>query len=231
MNNIFTNLGWKHIKNFVDAVNSPAALNYIENWHGYHIWLYYQGITFSCELLKDSDDCVEFETYYKPYVKRKVSSDGFEIKKNQSKDRNNYTYFTDYGDNIQNQTRGNGEELLFELSTGVSQQVKYLEFLDTIYIKDGILKYFNAGWDDHFTFEIVCPIGKYLPNGQLAEQEVVLNRFINKCHIYQTGTQQFFTEDFALLPAGYQFKVTATNNSSTTWKAIVTLKLYREYTM
>lgn len=70
-----SDLNWKHLKNLVDSMYAPSMLNYIENWNNYYIWLTYQDITLACDVFKDSADSVEFETYYKPYVKKKISSD------------------------------------------------------------------------------------------------------------------------------------------------------------
>ena len=69
------NLNWKHLKNFADEMNSPSMINYIESWDNYYVWINYQDITLSCDILKDSADATEFETYYKPYVKKKISED------------------------------------------------------------------------------------------------------------------------------------------------------------
>lgn len=69
------NLNWKHIKKFADDLDSPSVMNYAENWDNYYIWITYQDITLACDVLKDSADATEFETYYKPYVKKKISSD------------------------------------------------------------------------------------------------------------------------------------------------------------
>lgn len=70
-----TNLNWNHLKNFANEMNSPSMMNYVESWDNYYIWINYQNITLSCDVLKDSADATEFETYYKPYVKKKISED------------------------------------------------------------------------------------------------------------------------------------------------------------
>ena len=69
------NLNWNHLKNFANEMNSPSMMNYVESWDNYYIWINYQNITLSCDVLKDSADAIEFETYYKPYVKKKISED------------------------------------------------------------------------------------------------------------------------------------------------------------
>lgn len=71
------NSSWKQIKSFIDDLNSPSLLNHIEKWDSHYVWFTYQDLKLDCDIVKDSDDSIEFETYYMPHIATKVA-DGVE---------------------------------------------------------------------------------------------------------------------------------------------------------
>lgn len=73
-----------------------------------------------------------------------------------------YLYFTGYGDDLTNQTRGNGQKLAVDYSgeTGTEKTIEF-GFMDDVYIKDGVLSWMGAVFGDEVSLEIYLPANTY----------------------------------------------------------------------
>lgn len=126
-----------------------------------------------------------------------------------------------------------------------------------MYIRDGVIKYLNAGFDSHLKVDVICPAGvpfpsptntgtldlvdgTFVPNAtntggfQTAPVEVVLFRFINDMHLVGAENEGEVTspEPFLLnYPYFLRFTLSVDPEITGVLKAAATLGLFRKKTL
>lgn len=137
-----------------------------------------------------------------------------------------YLYFTSSGDDIVNGVVGTGNKLVID-NTDVNQDISRsveCQFLDTIYLKDGLAMWENANIGDSIKLEVVLPANTAMPmenkdgNASLIDGVVtiitasptpdvswvgeylllpvdyVVNRFVNGVHLLGSNTTGYLLE-------------------------------------
>lgn len=128
-----------------------------------------------------------------------------------SSDRPNgtYRYFTDSGDDKDQNIVGGGDRLMFDVPPTESRSV-YVRFIRDTWIKDGQVVYENAAFGSYLTLEVVVPAGipfpaidgngnfdlvgtNYVPNATntgtlfILPVEATVFRFLNRYPLFSTG--------------------------------------------
>lgn len=98
-----------------------------------------------------------------------------------------------------------------------------ITLLDRTFSKDGDWDYHNDSLTPNFT-----GTGQY----KMSNIDRTVHRFINKIPIFGSCSTYFSMQsnETILLPNNYKLRITAFNNSLTTWDASVILEIYREVT-
>jgi hypothetical protein len=78
--------------------------------------------------------------------------------------KNTYLYFTSCGDDINNKIIGGGQPMIIEGSSDGSPVQTSCQFLEDIYLKDGMLFWENAVLGDSLTIEVVLPAYTLMPH-------------------------------------------------------------------
>lgn len=166
-------------------------------------------------------------------------------------------YITSRGDDVVAGTRGNGETFVVQ---GVPDGEKTIsiQFIDDVYIKDGVVLWQNAKLGDSISLEIVLPANTMFPSptntgnydideyGTVVENttntgeymmypiDIVLNRFLNEVMIMGDNTIGYIIEsaDTALIPPQLKtrLKVKSTTNNPDLILT-VSAEVYRKYTV
>jgi len=166
-------------------------------------------------------------------------------------------YITSRGDDVENGIRGKGEHLYVN---GVPDGEKLIsiQFIDDVYLKDGVILWQNAKLGDSMTLEIILPANTMFPSptntgnydideyGNVVENnsatgkymmypiDITLNRFVNEVMIIGDNTVGYIIEsaDTALIPK--QLKTQLRVNSDTNnpdLVLVVSAELYRKDTV
>jgi len=166
-------------------------------------------------------------------------------------------YITSRGDDIENSTRGAGETLIVQ---GVpnGEKIISIQFIDDVYLKDGVILWQNAKIGDSMSLEIILPENTIFPSptntgnydiddyGNIVTNDngtgkymmypipVTLNRFVNEVMIIGDNTIGYIIEsaDTALIPK--QLKTQLRVNSETSNPDLiltVSAELYRKNTV
>jgi hypothetical protein len=132
-----------------------------------------------------------------------------------------------------------------------------VKFADDVYIRDGEIRYLNAGFDSHLTIEVFCPPntlfphptkqgtldlvnGSFVPNNtntgvyMTAPVEVKLFRFINDMHLVGADSKNEINspEPFLLnYPYFLRFTLDADPDITGPLKAAVTIGMFRKKTI
>ena len=166
-------------------------------------------------------------------------------------------YITSKGDNIETGERGKGDSFLVQdLSSG--EKIVSIQFIDDVYIKDGVVLWQNAVPGDRASLEIVLPENTLFPSpnstgnydvnahGDVVENNdgsgeyimysvpVTMNRFVNEIMMLGDNTVGYIIEsaDTALIPKQLkmQLRVNSDTNNSNLILA-VSAELYRNVTV
>jgi hypothetical protein len=152
------------------------------------------------------------------------------------------------------QTKGDGAELVFDVAP-LSDQVKDIQFVDNVYMKDGTILFVDADIDSRLTIETFAPAGIPFPapasNGNMdlvgtvwtpntthsgkyfvLPVEMKLFRFVNGLHILGAGSAEVTSPEPVLIPTPYITRFTLHNASTVkTLKACINMGLYRKSTI
>lgn len=166
-------------------------------------------------------------------------------------------YITSRGDNVENGTRGDGETLVVK---GVPDGEKTIsiQFIDDVYIKDGVVLWQNAKLGDSISLEIVLPANTMFPSpantgnydideyGNVIENtegtgrymmypvDIVLNRFLNEVMILGDNTIGYIIEsaDTALIPKQLKTRLKVKSSTSNNDLVLtVSAEVYRNQTV
>lgn len=185
---------------------------------------------------------------------KQLTRDGKEISVSSDRPRDHYRFFTGYDDNLTTGKIGGGKPLLFNVLPNASQSL-LLDFVDDIYLRDGIVYVHDSTPDSECTLciAVVAPAGipfpsptktgtldlvngAFVPNGDgtgaymTAPVEVALHRLLNKMWLHEFDNA-ISTPEPMLLPRIYKVKATIINNSDVAMKACLTMGLYRKNTV
>lgn len=169
-----------------------------------------------------------------------------------------YRHFTGNGDDVISNPKKIGEGPHIHLIANAGETaVLDIHFVDDVYIRDGEIRYLNAGFDSHLTIEVFCPPNTPFPHptkqGTLdltatgfvanltgtgafmtAPVEVRLFRFINTMHLVGADNENAIDspEPF-LLNYPYFLRYTLDADSAITGQlqAAVTMGMYRKKTI
>jgi hypothetical protein len=166
-------------------------------------------------------------------------------------------YITSRGDNIETGERGTGDTFLIQdLSDG--EKTISIQFIDDIYVKDGVVLWQNAKPGDRASLEIVLPENTMFPSpngtgnydintyGEVVENTegtgeymmypvpVTLNRFVNEIMMLGDNTVGYVIEsaDTAFVPKQLVMRLRVnsdTNNPDLIMS--VSAELYRKHTV
>ena len=169
-----------------------------------------------------------------------------------------YRHFTGNGDDVTSNPRRIGEGPAIHLIAEAGQSaVMDVRFVDDVYIRDGEIRYLNAGFDSHLSIEVFCPPnipfpspdntgtldivnGSFTPNlngtgaYRTAPVEVKLFRFINAMHLVGADSVNSINspEPFMLNnPYFLRFTLTADPFIEGPLKAAVTIGMFRKKTL
>ncbi len=184
------------------------------------------------------------------------TKDGKQIFTASDRPKDHYRHFTGRGDDVALGKIGQGERIHLIAEPGQTATLD-VKFVDDVYIRDGKIRYLNAGFDSHLNIDVVCPPGVPFPapngNGTLdrvggqfvpnangtgtymtAPVEVVLFRFLNEFHL--VGSEEIDEIDSPepfMLYAPYFLKVSIGADPEITGplKAAITIGMYRKKTV
>ena len=168
-----------------------------------------------------------------------------------------YLYFTGYGDDLTNQTIGNGQELSLNNSGGNTETSITFGFIDDVFIKDGVIFWDGCAWGDHVSLEIYLPAntfyktphstgnfdlveGNYIANATWTGEylalptDYTLNRFVNGVPVNGDNPMGTLLEssDVDIISNVLRFKATLKSPSAnTTSKVAFLIEMYRSRTV
>lgn len=187
-----------------------------------------------------------------------VTKDGKRIVTASDRPKDYYRHFTGKGDDVVSVPKRIGEGPSIHLIAEAGQSATIdIKFADDVYIRDGEIRYLNAGFDSHLTCEVVCPAGvpfpsptktgtldlvngSFVPNNSgtgafmTAPIEVKLFRFINGMHLVgsDNGNAINSPEPFLLnYPYFLRFTLEADPDITGNLKAAVTIGMFRKKTL
>lgn len=136
------------------------------------------------------------------------------------------TYFSGAGDDVINSIVGGGDRLLYNLtSTDISKSIE-IEFLETIYIKDGYMITENAPFGSYLDIEIIHPVSG------------VVGCFGKKIPILGNSFIPMDSEDRGEIAQGLKIRITVFNSDglngqdpATAFKLVGRLEMYRSNTL
>src|SRR3990172_12703936 len=161
---------WWEMKQIVDRYNTLAAVEYLEFTDTYHIWMHNKGVVLESVLQKGTEEAIDFENGYKPYVSSEQNWDGKQVVISSSRPKNTETCFTTCGDDVVTPLIGEGKRMAWDFSntdddisapSGFKRKRLVVRFVDSIWIKQGTLYYFNTMKGSYGDMYIVCPAGQY----------------------------------------------------------------------
>lgn len=187
-----------------------------------------------------------------------TTKDGKQIVTASDRPKDFYRHFTGNGDDVTSTPKKIGEGPRIHLIAEPGQSaVLDVKFADDVYIRDGEIRYLNAGFDSHLTIEVFCPPnvpfphptkqgtldlvnGSFVPNNTntgaytTAPVEVKLFRFINGMHLVGADSKNEINspEPFMLnYPYFMRFTLDADPELTGPLKAAVTIGMFRKKTI
>ena len=190
-------------------------------------------------------------------TKNYIQRDGTKKMFSSPKQGDTNLYITSRGDNIEEGDRGSGEILIVD-GVPEGEKIISIQFVDDVYLKDGVILWQNAVIGDRMTLEIILPENTMFPSpastgnydvneyGEVVHNDngtgeymmypipITLNRFVNEVMIIGDNTKGYIIEsaDTALIPK--QLKTQLRVNSETNNENLiltVSIELYRKYTV
>lgn len=187
-----------------------------------------------------------------------TTRDGKQIVTASDRPKDFYRCYTGRSDDVVSDPKRIGEGDIIHLIASAGQSVSFdVRFVDDVYIRDGEIRYLNAGFDSHLDCEIICPAGvpfpspaktgtldlvdgQFVPNANntgaymTAPEEVKLFRFINKMHLIGSDNVNPVgsPEPFLLYyPYFMRFTLHADPEITGVLKSAITLGLFRKKTI
>ena len=184
------------------------------------------------------------------------TKDGKQIITSSDRPSGYYRHFTGKGDDVLAGKIGQGAPIHMIAEPGQTATID-VHFVDDVYIRDGKIRYLNAGFDSHLNIDVVCPPnipfpsptntgtldnvnGKFVPNTtgtgayMTAPVEVVLFRFINAMHLVGDNELDDIDspEPFMMyFPYFLRMSINADANITGQLKAAVTVGMFRKKTV
>ena len=189
-------LSWTDFKLF--TVNKKLPYHYVIRDNYYLIWAQEGLIIYVTAIIIQSGDSdfEEFEDNYKSKANLPIypiSDDGKEIVKSEVRPLNCTTMLTSAGDS--DTVIGSGKWLVFDFAndddlidmpsgSGLKRKRLEFSFLDSIWLKEGIIYQFNAPKGAYADLYVVCPSGQYYINNdgisKLANEDISIAHFVCK---------------------------------------------------
>ena len=196
-------LMWAEFKDIVSKYDKQLkGIRYVDLGNVYSIWIELGGKVFECDVYKDTQDAVEFETYYKAYVKSEYIEGGKYVSSSLP---------VVFGNTI---WRGdeNGIELKFLITAGVENFFD-IQITKTKCLRGGryiIMNPEDVHEDDYIEFSIIDKdnvLGLFqiygVPEGGFLE----LTKFVKKWWVYKTPTWEFKSESYNKILQGLYFRI------------------------
>jgi hypothetical protein len=92
-----------------------------------------------------------------------LTRDGKRIITASDRPKDHYRHYTSAGDDVVNQARGDGEELIFIVPPGETRVIN-TGFIDDLYLKDGMITYLNAEIGSWVSVDIIAPANVPYPS-------------------------------------------------------------------
>ena len=185
-----------------------------------------------------------------------LTKDGKRIFTPSDRPKDHFRYYSSQGDDLQNQIRGQGDSLLFQLQPNetVSKDIK---FIDDVYVRDGAMDYVDAEYGSWMSAQIMAPAGvpypvfnktgtldyngsAFVPNANGTgdykinmTEDVAFNTFVNHMLFMQpNGEKTINSPEPVLMYKPYYLRFTVHNASAVKTLSIgITMGLYRKYTI
>lgn len=134
---------------------------------------------------------------------RFLQPDGTEKLSNTPRVEGTFLYFTSAGDDVVNGIVGGGEHLVINntIDPTVSKTIT-VQFIDDIYLKDGIAFWEKAQCGDYLDVEILLPANTPLPIDTKTGNADVVNGVVNYITMSQTPDSTW-TGNYILMPVDY----------------------------
>ncbi|RLI54443.1 MAG: hypothetical protein DRP09_13040 [Candidatus Thorarchaeota archaeon] len=249
---MYIQLAWAELKNLVASKN--LLLQYVELETAYNVWTSEGNVIYRCRIDKDdprNDDQIDFEDNYKDQCNKALiprDQDGKPYARAETRPINCTTVFTGVGDSDSN--IGDGKSLTWDFSNdddlvtdGVPEGYKRkrieFKFLDSVWIKDGTVFFFNAKKGSYADIYIVCPAGYYYydNNGvpHLATEDTPIAHYVSRYPIQgdcPMGDELNSETCSSEIPNYYKFWLEITvPDSDTASNGAVVLEMYRRRTL
>jgi hypothetical protein len=238
---------WSQLKSMLNTRNT--VLYYEENDDDFYVWIEIGNKEFhsSIPIVSGNSDYAEFLENYKPLADtyHPITEDGKEIIMTTSRPLDTHTIFVDKGDSATE--IGAGTDLVWDFSndddeidmpsgSGMKRKRVEFKFLDSVWMKEGTLYFFNAPKGSYIDFYVVCPqYGYYIDNsGQLkqATEDTPVIHYGVHCHMQGSVPMgdELNTESCSVeikVPYKFWMEITTpdTDNES---NGYVRLELYRK---
>jgi len=190
---------WNEFSTILDT-----GLDFIEHINGSEYDLYTEDgyILYHC-LIQNSEDKTDYETNYqsnKSIILTKLDEEGRPFIRAESRPLNCTTWFTSRGDTLgETPSIGTGDRLEWDASisedwttdgcpSGFKKKEIMIQFVDSIWIKDGTLYYMDVKKGSYIDMEVICPNGGYyMYLGELQQNltgdDLIVDHYINKMPI------------------------------------------------
>lgn len=133
---------------------------------------------------------------------RFLQSDGTEKVYTSARQEGTSLYYTNAGDNVETQTRGAGTELLISNPDALSEVSVECQFIDNIFLKDGILMWEGASFGDTIDMEIVLPANQPMPSDDGLGNADLVDGIIQYITASETPDETW-TGNYFLFPVDY----------------------------
>lgn len=134
--------------------------------------------------------------------KKFLQDDGTEKVYTSARQEGTSLYFTGSGDNVETQTRGDGTVLLIENPDSLTEVIVDCQFIDSIFLKDGIILWEAAVFGDRISMEIILPANQPMPSDDAVGNASLVDGTIQ----YITASEipdETWTGDYFLFPMDY----------------------------
>lgn len=245
------------------AVVTVRSLNmdYFDRGNEYYVYAIEDDIkTYFYNITKDSPangEQTDFETNYKPSIDSSppvlVPRDEFgkPVQRTESRPIGATTCFVGQGDNVDGYPTpeiGGGKVLSYDFSNnddivdapaGFKRKRLEFQFIDSIWVKEGTIYFFDAVKGSYIDFYVVCPSGQYYydNNGvpHLATEDTPVNHYVIH-HPLQGSVpmgDELNTETCSVeIPPNYKFWVEVTvPDSDTLSSGNISIEMYRKRTI
>lgn len=177
MSNLIEIVSWNEFLSIIDDKNLIPQFKYED---GYYVvfskdeYILYKSILINKEEKKDFKD--NYMALWNDKLQHRTSEGLIQFVASPRPDDTN-TYFAGAGDD---QSLGDGEEVIFNMSSSDTSKSQDIYFSEDIYIKDGLIQFQSAPLGSYFEVEIIHPVsgvvGTYCKrNWMLGDRVVYLN--------------------------------------------------------